>query len=69
MLAWMAQEDSISDDELRRHFHLAGPSLLAHVLVSKYSDHLPLYRQAENYELESFVSPRPDLSPVVISPT
>ena len=26
---------------------LAGPSLLAHVLVSKYSDHLPLYRQSE----------------------
>ena len=25
---------------------LAGPGLLAHVLVSKYSDHLPLYRQA-----------------------
>lgn len=29
---------------------LAGPALLAHVLVSKYSDHLPLYRQAEIYE-------------------
>ena len=27
----------------------AGPALLAHVLVSKYSDHLPLYRQAEIY--------------------
>jgi transposase len=26
---------------------LAGPGLLAHVLVAKYSDHLPLYRQAE----------------------
>lgn len=25
----------------------AGPGLLAHVLVSKYADHLPLYRQAE----------------------
>jgi len=25
----------------------AGPSLLAHVIVSKYDDHLPLYRQAE----------------------
>jgi transposase len=25
----------------------AGPSLLAHVLVSKFDDHLPLYRQAE----------------------
>jgi len=28
---------------------LAGPSLLAHVLVSKYCDHLPLYRQCEIY--------------------
>jgi transposase len=26
-----------------------GPALLAHVLVSKYADHLPLYRQAEIY--------------------
>jgi transposase len=29
---------------------LAGPSLLAHVLVAKYADHLPLYRQSEIYE-------------------
>lgn len=29
---------------------LAGPGLLAHVLVAKYSDHLPLYRQAGIYE-------------------
>jgi transposase len=28
---------------------LAGPALLAHVLVAKYSDHLPLYRQAQIY--------------------
>ena len=28
---------------------MAGPGLLAHVLVSKYSDHLPLYRQSEIY--------------------
>ena len=28
---------------------LAGPGLLAHVLISKYSDHLPLYRQSEIY--------------------
>jgi transposase len=27
----------------------AGPSLLAHVLTSKYGDHLPLYRQSEIY--------------------
>jgi transposase len=29
---------------------VAGPGLLAHVLVSKYCDHLPLYRQSEIYE-------------------
>jgi transposase len=28
---------------------LAGPGLLAHVLISKYADHLPLYRQTEIY--------------------
>ena len=28
---------------------VAGPGLLAHVLVSKYVDHLPLYRQSEIY--------------------
>jgi transposase len=31
---------------------LAGPGLLAHVIVAKYSDHLPLYRQSEIYERE-----------------
>jgi transposase len=31
---------------------VAGPGLLAHVLVAKYSDHLPLYRQSEIYERE-----------------
>ena len=28
---------------------VAGPGLLAHVLTSKYCDHLPLYRQSEIY--------------------
>lgn len=28
---------------------VAGPGLLAHVLVSKYADHLPLYRQTQIY--------------------
>ena len=28
---------------------LAGPGFLAHVLVSKYADHLPLYRQSQIY--------------------
>jgi transposase len=31
---------------------LAGPGLLAHVLISKYADHLPLYRQCEIYARE-----------------
>jgi transposase len=31
---------------------LPGPSLLAHVLVSKYADHLPLYRQSQIYARE-----------------
>src|SRR5439155_5778126 len=31
---------------------MAGPGLLAHVLVSKYCDHLPWYRQAEIYARE-----------------
>ena len=31
---------------------LAGPGLLAHVLVAKYADHLPLYRQEEIYARE-----------------
>jgi len=31
---------------------IAGPGLLAHVLVSKYADHLPLYRQAQIYARE-----------------
>lgn len=30
-----------------------GPGLLAHVLVSKYCDHLPLYRQSEIYAREN----------------
>jgi transposase len=31
---------------------LAGPGLLAHVLVAKYADHLPLYRQSDIYARE-----------------
>src|SRR6267154_2483950 len=30
----------------------SGPGLLAHVLVSKYADHQPLYRQSEIYARE-----------------
>ncbi len=32
---------------------LCGPGLLAHVLVSKYADHQPLYRQSEIYAREN----------------
>lgn len=31
---------------------IAGPGLLAHVLVAKYGDHLPLYRQSQMYARE-----------------
>lgn len=31
---------------------MAGPGLLAHVVVGKYADHLPLYRQSEIYARE-----------------
>ena len=31
---------------------MAGPGLLAHVLVSQYGDHWPLYRQSEMYARE-----------------
>lgn len=31
---------------------IAGPALLAHVLVSKYQDHLPLYRQSQIFARE-----------------
>ena len=41
---------------------LAGPGLLAHVLVSKYADHCPLYRQAEIYAREGVDLDRSTLS-------
>lgn len=31
---------------------IPGPGLLAHVMVSKYADHLPLYRQSQIYNRE-----------------
>lgn len=31
---------------------IPGPGLLAHVLVNKYADHLPLYRQSQIFERE-----------------
>ena len=41
---------------------LAGPGLLAHVLVSKYCDHLPLYRQEEMYAREGIELERATLA-------
>jgi transposase len=41
---------------------LAGPGLLAHVLVSKYADHLPLYRQAQIYAREGVELERPTMA-------
>lgn len=41
---------------------LAGPGLLAHVLVSKYADHLPLYRQCEIYERQGIELERSTLT-------
>jgi transposase len=39
-----------------------GPGLLAHVLVSKYADHLPLYRQSGIYAREGVVLERATLA-------
>ena len=41
---------------------LAGPGLLAHVLVAKYSDHLPLYRQSEIFERQGIELERSTLA-------
>jgi transposase len=41
---------------------LAGPGLLAHVLVGKYCDHLPLYRQSEIYAREGIELDRSTLA-------
>jgi len=40
---------------------LPGPGLLAHVLTSKYLDHLPLYRQAAIFERHGVEVPRSTL--------
>src|SRR5215471_21244957 len=41
---------------------LAGPGLLAHMLVGKYADHLPLYRQSEIYAREGIELDRSTLA-------
>jgi len=41
---------------------LAGPGLLAQVMVSKYCDHLPLYRQSQIYARDGVDLPRSTLA-------
>jgi transposase len=41
---------------------IAGPGLLAHVLVSKFADHLPLYRQSEIFAREGIELERSTLA-------
>lgn len=40
---------------------MAGPGLLAHILVAKYDDHLPLYRQGEIFARQGADIPRSTL--------
>ena len=40
---------------------LPGPGLLAHLIVSKYTDHLPLYRLERIYERQGVLLPRSTL--------
>lgn len=40
---------------------MAGPGLLAHILVAKYDDHLPLYRQGEIFARHGAEIPRSTL--------
>jgi transposase len=41
---------------------MAGPGLLAHILTSKYADHLPLYRQAQIYARQGVALERSTLA-------
>lgn len=44
---------------------IAGPGLLAHILVAKYADHLPLYRQSQIYAREGVTLERSTLADCV----
>jgi transposase len=44
---------------------IAGPALLAHILVAKYADHLPLYRQSQIYAREGVTLERSTLADCV----
>src|SRR5690606_22398143 len=45
----MAQAPAVSRPIARGY---AGPALLAHIMTAKYQDHIPLYRQAQQYARE-----------------
>ncbi len=38
--------------------YIAGPGLLAHIIISKYVDHLPIYRQQQIFKREKVDLPR-----------
>lgn len=40
----------------------AGAGLLSHIIVSKYADHLPLYRQGEIFERQGIIIPQSTMS-------
>ena len=44
---------------------IAGPGLLAHILISKYCDHLPLYRQSQIYARDGIDLDRSTLAGMV----
>ncbi|CAM5316432.1 IS66 family transposase [Eoetvoesiella caeni] len=45
----MAQAPAVSRPIARSY---AGPALLSHIMTAKYCDHIPLYRQAQQYARE-----------------
>jgi transposase len=40
---------------------IAGPGLLAHILISKYVDHIPLYRQQKQFQRQDVIIPKSTL--------
>jgi transposase len=46
---------------------MASEALIAHVLVSKFADHLPLYRQAKIFERQGITLDRSGLGQAITS--
>ena len=44
---------------------IAGPGLLAHILITKYCDHLPLYRHSQIYARDGIDLDRSTLAGMV----